>query len=441
MSKFFGSHHAIERFGVIFMSLAMCMILLLISIFTVKIKADRKTLSGQTIYTGSFSTTLTGDTGNVRGLYVNEDKTKCFVLLKFDSMENLPTDASEYKIYMTGADMNMGKTDLSYYPDAGLYIFGSTGYMGLYLYSEGGFPSQIVALTLQSQNNYAGAGVADAGDGNADTQFNQVRLFVNPGGEFATHGDFLDKKDFDIRLAYIEMIMRDSEKAARTELRNSLLQMRDQQLLMTEYENRLLKSDILLPDVPKEIASDKIYAICPNDEDETKLVWDTQYSVWVNPDDESEQYNDDQVHLYLDTNYVVPGGYAFTWQNISIEDGFLKGLTGSDSLTDWDDYFDKISMTEDADTFDADSVTWYYTTGREFKNTSAEEDSGLSTRQADIAKNIKKLTEAWSTYYELKTNYQKVQLLDLLHVESTLADVLDMYSVNMNENEDLLYYY
>lgn len=442
VGKLFGSHHAIERFGVIFLSLLVCMLLLLVSIFTVKIKADRKLLSGQAIYTGSFSMTLTGDSGSVRGLYVNQDKTKCFVLLQFDSMENMPMDASEYKIYLTGADTDMSKAELMYQPDVSLYVLGNTGYMGVYLYSAEGFPSQILALTLQSQNNYAGASSAHAGNGNSDSQFNQARIFINPGGEFATHGTFLDSKNFDIRSAYVEMITRSSEVAVRTDLRNSLIAMRDQQLLMQEYEARLLKSDILLPDVPKEIADDVIYAICPEDENEVKLVWDSQYSVWVDPDDESKQYNDDQVNLYLDTKYVVPGGYSFDWQTSSIEDGILKKLTGSDSLTDWDDYFDKVSQSaiDAEDEFNVD-VEWYYTSGRVFNNVGSDTDSGLSSRQTDIAQSIKKLTDAWSTYYSLKTEYQKTQLLNLLHIESTLADVLDMYSVNMNENADLLYYY
>lgn len=440
MGSLFGSHHAIERFGVTFLSLLTCMAILLGSIFTVKIKSDRKILSGQTIYTSSFSTTLTGDSGSVRGLYVNQDKTKCFVLLHFDSMENLPMDASEYKIYLTGATMDLGKADLQYQPDVSLYVMGNTGYMGLYLYSESGFPSQILGLTLQSQNNYAGASSAHAGDGNADAQFNQARIFINPGGEFATHGEFLDSKNFDIRTAYIEMITRSSEKAVRADLRNSLLQMRDQQLLMQEYEARLLKSEILLPEVPKEIADDVIYAICPNDKDQSKLVWDSQYSVWMNPDDESEQYNDDQVHLYLDTKFVAPHGYSYNWQTSSVEEGLLSKLTGSDSLTDWDDYFDKVAQDETEDNFDTD-VDWYYTSGREFKYKGEDSESALSSRQEDISKSIKKLTDAWTTYYTLKTEYQQVKLLDLLHVESTLADVLDMYSVNMNENNDLLYYY
>ena len=111
-------------------------------------------------------------------------------------------------------------------------------------------------------------------------------------------------------------------------------------------------------------------------------------------------------------------------------------------MTDWDDYFDKVSQSaiDAEDEFNVD-VEWYYTSGRVFNNVGSDTDSGLSSRQTDIAQSIKKLTDAWSTYYSLKTEYQKTQLLNLLHIESTLADVLDMYSVNMNENADLLYYY
>ena len=103
----FGPHYAIERFGVMFLSLFTAMCILLVSIGISKFRYDTQSLSGMAVYTNAFSMSLSGTEGSVRGVYSNNDHTKAFVLLKFADMTNLPVKASDYSLYLTGADRDM----------------------------------------------------------------------------------------------------------------------------------------------------------------------------------------------------------------------------------------------------------------------------------------------------------------------------------------------
>ena len=79
----FSSHYAMERFGILFFSLTFCMAILLGTMEIKRHKDNRKTLSEQVVYTTSVTTSLTSQTGSVQKILHNEDRTKCFILLKF----------------------------------------------------------------------------------------------------------------------------------------------------------------------------------------------------------------------------------------------------------------------------------------------------------------------------------------------------------------------
>lgn len=433
MLKRFGSHYAIERFGVIFVSLMTCMCILIGFIFSNKIRADHKILTGQAIYTQSFTMSLSGDSCSIKGLYVSDDLTKCYIPLQFSSMDGVPMDANGYEVFVTGSDTSAGKQELQSHPEGRLYVFGDTGLCGLYLYNPGGFPSQIMAISLQAKQ-YSGA---NAGSG----EKNVGRFFVNPGGTFATHAEFLNKADWSVSDMYEETEARNYERVIRNNLRNTLLDMRNQRLVISDSLNRLEQYSIMRPDLPEQVAGDKIYGICPDDSDSSELEWSTQINAWFNPEDQNEQYTDDYVHLYLNPKYVLSGGYNFNWQNRHVRDGFLKELTGSDSVTDWDTYFDKIESDVSDDEMDLSEMKYYYTNGKEFLKRGASEDDGATSRETNIANTIKKLEDACTAYYMDKATYQRDLLSELLKTEAKVYDITENYTCNTGDDDPLMYYY
>lgn len=440
----FGSHYAIERFGVLFLSLTLCMAMLLVSIVVRKVQYDRQSLSGKAVYTNSFLFSLTETEGSVRGVYVSEDQTKCMLLLRFDSMTDIPIDASEYALFLTGSDVNQGYTSLKSAPSGSLYLFGSTGYMGVYLYNASGFPSQILSLTIRSLNNFADLAEVDASgyDDASFARYNQARIYFNPGGSYATHAAFLDTDDWSVSDAYEEMVVRPYESSVRSTLRSDLISMHQQQQVMAEYTQRLQRQNIASPQTPAMIGSDKIYAVNPSDETKAHLTWSSQEDRWISED--GKRFPNEAVWLYLRTNQVVPGGYDFTWQDGSVREGYLQNLTGSDAMADWNAYFAEHTAAQGTSSasLNLDDVTWYYTDGSVFSpDTGDTSGSVTNSQQQAISENIASLTAAWEAYYTLKVQYQTVDLPELLHIESDLANVLDTYSVQTNEDETLLTLY
>ena len=437
----FGPHYAIERFGILFLSLALSMIVLIASIVARKIQFDNQSLSGMAVYTNEFTFSRTGTIGSVRGVYVNEDHTKCMLLLRFDSMANIPVEASEYRLFLTGSDAQQRQQAIESQPDSMLYMFGSTGYMGVYLQSAMPFPSQILSLTIRSLNSFGDtAGQLDESQYEDPTfaRYNQARVYFNPGGSYATTVSFLDDPEWTVTDAYEEMVVRSYEASLRGVLKDDLIQMRDQQLLMTEYTQRLEQLGIAAPDVPEELDGDEIYAINPDDASQKHLEWNNQENRWADME-EMIIYPDDMVSLYLDTNYVVPGGYSFGWQDGSIREGYLEDLTGSDKLTDWMAYFTEQSDKQTGQGLNLDGLTWYYTDGRVFSSGSEEAGDEVNTggQTATIQENITALTSAWTTYFDLKQKYQTEDLYNLLQLECDVQNVSSSYSVNTGEDTEV----
>ena len=65
------------------------------------------------VYQPVFETSRTHNSGSVVGVFSNTDRTKAFVLLKMKNMESLPSDAKDYRMYITNSSMpgNPRKSD------------------------------------------------------------------------------------------------------------------------------------------------------------------------------------------------------------------------------------------------------------------------------------------------------------------------------------------
>ena len=261
----FGSHYAIERFGFVFLTLFLCMSLLLGVIFSQKVKSDHKILTGRAVYTSSFTMSLTGVAGFVEGVYTNEDHSKCFLLWHFDDMTQLPVSVDEYMFLLKGYDLSTGIHPFTKCnPATSFYVFGNTGYMGLYFYQQSGFESQVLELTIRSLNNFPGNSGRDEAQGmSGDTSrysYDQGIIYFNPGGSYATRVSFLDKEDWSPFDVYNEIITVPQEVSIRNLLKTELSNMHRLRLMMNEYERRLTGYGVLPSEVPVEIATDNIYA-------------------------------------------------------------------------------------------------------------------------------------------------------------------------------------
>lgn len=437
----FGPHYAIERFGIMFLSLSISMILLLSSIVITKIKYDNRALSGMAQYTSSFTMSLSGATGSVQGVYTNKNHTKSFLLLKFSNMADIPVTASEYQLFLSGCNRNMDYETIKCNPNAMIYMFGSTGYMGIYLYSSEPFPSQILNLYLRSNLNFTGR-VSDVQyEDSTFNRYDQARIYFNPGGTYATQADFLDEDDWNIFDIYEELVSRPAEASIRNLLYDDLTQMRNQQILIDEYSNRIVDDGLIEPVIPSVISDDAIYAKALDSSiTDANLRWSVRQNMWYtkNANDDVLAFNEDEVCMYLDTKKIAKNGYHFNWQDSQIKYGYLKDLTQSDNLSDWKKYIDLHTNAALDFVFNLDELEWKYQDGTIFIPDDSIDDSGSTSEQQTISKDVNKLKEALQAFYDAKVKYQTVDLKSLLELEYNARDIETNYSINANESGELI---
>lgn len=440
--KLFTKHYAIERFGIMFLTVVCLMIVNLSFIVVKKVQYDKQELSGKVIYTQQFAMSKTGTAGTVQGVYTNEKQDTVFVLLGFESMSDIPVDADSYEIYLTGSTPNFKPTELECRPSGSLYVFGNTGYMGIVLENSGKFPSQILDLVIRSKSDFKGGN--NAGSESSFERFNQARVYLNPGGEYAEKAKFLEKDKWSVFDAYEEMVSRPRELEVRDTLRKDLIAMRDTQLVMDEYTKRITGSDMGLvePKVPSDIADDVIYGMDLREDSKEHLVWSKKDNAWYSESHDGV-LDESYVDLFLDTDFLVPGGYDFTWQTGSVKEGYLEDLTGSEKASDWNAYFaqhEKDKEERDV-SFDVSKVTFTYTDGSEYGFDTGEGDGVQAKKDARVKESVQTLLDAWTTFYDTKTQYQTVDLPELLHIEADAYDVETSYTVNTDKDGSLLILY
>lgn len=441
ITRLFTKHYAIERFGVLFLVVFSLMVVNLSTIVVRKVNHDKQELSGKAVYTKSFAMSKTETAGTVEGLFTNQKQDECFLLLKFSTMSDIPIDAESYQMFLTGSTPNGNGSEIKCRPSAMLYVFGNTGYIGVYLQNSEKFPSQVLDLVLRSKSDFKGK-KASANSSSSFDQFNQARIYFNPGGSYAQKAEFMEKPDWSVFDLFEEIVSRPQEAEIRSTLKSDLSKMQSEQLLMEEYGDRLSGSDmgLLEPKAPSDISDDVIYAMDPRDEGDEHMSWDRSANAWYSKLHKGT-ITEDYLDLYLDTDFLAPGGYDFEWQTGSVKDGYLADLTGSDDPKDWEAYFSQHAADAKSReaTFDASDVVFQYADGTEYK---VDGSSGSDDKKdGQIREAIHTLQQSWSAYYDLKTKYQCEDLPALLRIEADAYTAQESYTVNTDKDGSLLVIY
>ena len=435
----FGRHHAIERFGVIFLTLVILMGTLTTTIVVRKNAADAQQLSNRAIYTTKVVMSRSQVTGSVVSVMTSEDKTKAFLLLKMDDMTRISANAEDYIMFLTGSDATLGRTALISRPSGGIYMFGTTGYMGVYLVNNEPFPSQVLNLVIRGVKDLSSVSTAQeahaVGGDESFEKFDQMRIGFNPGAFGATHAAFLDAPKINMLDMYREAIVKPAEADYKKVLQSDLQYMFEQQRLANQYIDRLVQgtdgTKLAAPTVPSAIANDTISAMSY---DGVPLNWSNNRNGWV----DSSGNLSSNYYLNLKTDYVYPGGYDFNWQTISATEGWLDDLRGNMTVDAYLQNQRDAKAAADSNrekSLNLDSMGWFYTDGTIFRldNNSSDE------KAKSITQHIELLKQAWSSYFETKVKYQTQDLQNLLYLERESKTVTETYSDNFADDVLTLY--
>lgn len=404
-----GPHYRMERFSLLFCVMVVGILVTTVSCFVAHVQTQNTTLGEQAIYSTEFETSKTGVSGKVIDVYSSEDKAKTLLLLKFDDTKVVSTNADNYQMFLTGASVEQNKQTLDGIPSGSIYMFGNTGYMGVYLVNKDGFGPQILDLVVRCNSELQTNASEDVDEEVEDKSFvdyDQFRVYFNPGASKAKHLDCLDgSKAPSIKDFYNEAVITPQEDEIHAQLETQVNNMRVSLNQIHEYEERLETEGITVPAEPSVIAGDKVIT------------------------------NDDGLYTYKPAT-VLPGGYDLDWQHKSVTDGFIKGLiekTDSPNMT-VDQYFAMMTREANADAsgnqLDTNDIEWQLNDGTLISSLSG----GKSSRYTKYMEMCNDLTNAWRTYYNQKVDYQREMLGSLLDLEVSKDSILTSSSVNTSEN-------
>lgn len=299
-------HKKIERFMFSFFSILIPLILMsFVSIYN-KFGVDKNTLSSRAVYTTEAVFSRTNQTGKVVGVYTNEEKTRGMVLIKFDNGVNISSSASDYKVFTTASNLKQGKENLSSKPEGSVYVFGTSGYIGLYFVNNAGFESQIFKSTIRMEKEFKTVDekVVKGKElsGESYSKYDQADFYYNLGASQATKLTTLENADFSVQDFYVEALGTKVNNDKVAQINERLNRMSKLMLQIREMKSRLESTSVdntklVVPDIPNEIKSDN--------------------------------FSGSGDSIFYTTDYVYPGGLNFNVKDVDLKTGYFKSINNS----------------------------------------------------------------------------------------------------------------
>lgn len=258
-----GQHHKMERFTILTGGAFVFLFLFTIMAF-VSHRSDVENLeSSQAAFTETFAYSLSGQQGQLRGVYGDESKTDVMVLFQMDDPTAMSANADNYELFVTKDGRQSLAPD---YPlDVEFSLFGSTGYGLVRFQSTNDAPieSQTLNVTIRANASLAaeGDGAVETEEGVVDESFNdfdQASMIVNPGSVNIEPIEGLATGEDDPTKLYIPLVAEEQEAAilekiaARTSELGTFLNRSD------EYLGRIESAGFVPPEEPWYIAGDEI---------------------------------------------------------------------------------------------------------------------------------------------------------------------------------------
>lgn len=364
-----------------------------------KFGLDQQSLSSNALYSSSVTLSRTGQTGKVEGVFVNQDKTRGMVLIKMSDADKISSSAKDYKAFTSAVNLQQQPEELKSVPQGSIYVFGSSGYIGLYFVDNAGFNSQIFKSTIRLEKEFVAVDPKNLSDevaGTSYSEYDQMDVYFNLGASKAVQLKSLDKADFSVQDLYIEAVGSKTDDEQRALLTEDLIQMSKLKLQIDEQRGRLEAVSIdgvglVVPDLPEEVKSDSFSGS-----------------------------GDD---IMMTTDFTYAGGINVNWHKLKLEDGYFNSIDNKTvnpdglSLARW-----LVKLRNDGSS--ANQTTsykhdWVMSDGtslNQFVNDLGVDNSAVS----DLNKQVQNYTSLISQYMVLKHQYQTKDLRNLIASDISL---------------------
>lgn len=250
-----GPHHKMERFGLLF-GVSVTGIVLVAGIAFFINRADMANIASETaIMSEEFTYSLSGQSGDVLGVYGDSKRTDVTVLFQMDDPKSMSADAKNYQLFITGAKDSI---DPATAPDVSFGLFGSTGYGFIRFEDKKGLPNEVLDVTIRSSANLS---ISESSSteltGDSFSEFDQAQLFVNPGATRVSKVDYPVGEEDPTKL-YTTLVGKGLDEEIRKEIEASTKLMGTSLNRATEYRNRLESSGYVPPKTPWFVEGDYI---------------------------------------------------------------------------------------------------------------------------------------------------------------------------------------
>lgn len=472
--KLFSRHYGTERF---FIMIALCFVVL-VGLFGyggyIQHENNRQWISETAVYTPQYTWSRTGSTGSVEGMFTDTSRSAIFLLLKNDG-STVSATARSYQVYMKGRDEALQNN-----PTLTVFVYGPTGYVGLYFKDTAGFRNQVYSLIIR--NDSAASENANEGtfDKNAerDQSFidhNQIRLYLNFGASEVQVAPVMDIPNVTPLQLFMDMPARigTDEGAASKFSRNctgaqeTLSEMVQTYITIKQDRDNLEQNGVTVPDLPYYIANDRIDTI-PNDFTVEPMWFDPAMAVntgaagkldnlYYDNGRPAQEGNDDEPgvdgdittvpgatwideegnehkYYYLHTDYLYPGMVNMLWQGQAFSSGFIgkMGLFSESATSAAAQYSAYQNWKEKSETEYSNIMattvkydSWRMANG-DIVDMAAKDKGGPD---AIIPKMIDEYTAAVNRYMQLKKTYG-LKVSDMLSAENEIQGLANVMSSN-----------
>lgn len=413
-------HFKMQMFGVAVLAVVAIFIANLVSIKITYNKKLDNYLSSVSKYTTSFQMSLSGVTGTVNNVYVDSEGKQAFILMKLSGTSSLAMNAKNYQVLLTNVNRdgsNAGRPEEQITGE--IYMFGSSGLIGLYFRSDIPFENQLKQVTLRSYTKYTSNSKSYISMSSTDYQYDQCHLYFNPGASDASTIAFLENHEAGVDFNPVEIHRQVNTVSEEIEIREKILTFYDDLTMcmnqIKEYRSRLSSNyNVEVPALPEYISGDYFDGID---------IYDSEGNV-------TGTYT-----KYIPAT-ILPGGTEYNWYIGSVQKGYFNLVANAQNMT-IPEYIDALNADSASRSYSYKSVKeWFYTDGTavksEFNNTS-------TSYEKEVWSNIEKYEDILTEYITLKKQYQTDYLPELLLLEYKSAGVGLAYTVRNDENAVLLY--